>query len=84
VETLQRLHVAADNPSLTTIDIWEKIDALMTDAVSKNLKIETGVAECLASKHVPYHLLCKSYTCERFDADNLSTMAAVEDKIDLS
>ena len=83
VETLKRLHVAADNPSLTTIDIWEKIDALMTDAVSKNLKIETGVAECLASKHVPYHLLCKSHTCERFDADNLSTMAAVEDKIDL-
>lgn len=77
VKTLKRLQVAADDPSWTVVHLWEQIDALMTDAVSKNLKTETGVADQLGSKHVPYHLLCKSHTCEQFDADNLTTLAAI-------
>ena len=83
VETLKRLQVAANDESWTAVGLWEQIDAVMTDAVSKNLKIEKVVAEQLGSKHVLYHLLCKSHVCERFDGDNLTTLAAIEDKIDL-
>ena len=61
---MKRLKVAANDPSWTVARLWEQIDALMTDAVSKNLKIETGVAEQLESQHVPYHLVWKSHTCE--------------------
>ena len=55
----------------------------MTDAVSKKLKIEEGVALKMNSDHIPYHLLCKSHTCERLDADNLKTLVKLENKIDL-
>ena len=42
VETLKRLQVALDGATkLQCIRfLWSKIEALMTDAVSKNLKIE--------------------------------------------
>ena len=46
-------------------DLWENITHIMTDLVSKNLKIEDLVAEKLGSKHIPYHLLCKSYAVEK-------------------
>ena len=55
----------------------------MTDAVFKNLKIGEGVAAKLGSNHIPYHLLCKSHTCERLDADNLTTLSIIEAKIGL-
>ena len=59
----------------------EKIDAIMTDAVSKNLKIENGIAESIGSDHVPYHLICKSHTCERLDIDNLAALSDIENKV---
>ena len=64
VETLNRLTVVANDPEVTAVHLWKKIDAMMTDAVSKNLKIG-GVAAMLGSHHIPYHLLCKSHTSER-------------------
>ena len=64
VETLKRLSVAADKLNVTASDLWNKIDAVMTDAVTKNLKIEEGVAERLGSKHVPLHL---KNVCRLFD-----------------
>ena len=42
-----------------------------------------GVAEKLQSNHVHHHLLCKSHTCERLDADNLSTLAVIEKELKL-
>ena len=57
VETLKRSSVAADKLNVTASDLWNKIDAVMPGAVTKNLKIEEGVAERLGSKHVPLHLL---------------------------
>ena len=81
VETIKRLQVAANYSSWTAACLWEKIDAPISDAASKYLNIETGMAQELASNHVPFHLLCKSHTCERFDADNLTTMATLENKI---
>ena len=83
VETLQRLSVAASKLKVSASDLWEKVDAIMTDSVTKNLKIEEGVAEALQSKHIPYHILCKSHTCERMDSDNLATLSELETKIGL-
>ena len=83
VQTLERLSVAASKLNVTASDLWEKIDAIMTDSVSKNLKIEEGVAEALQSTHIPYHLLCKSHTCERLDCDNLTTLGQIETQIGL-
>ena len=36
VETLKRLNVAANSLEFTASDLWEKIDAIMSDAVTKN------------------------------------------------
>ena len=47
VESFKRLSVAANKLNVTAFNLWMKIDAIMTDAVSKNLKIEDGVAEAL-------------------------------------
>ena len=55
----------------------------MTDSVSKNLKIEDLVAEKLGSKHIPYHLLCKSHVVEKLDASNLNVLAAFKEKVKL-
>ena len=38
VETLNRLTVAPNDPEVNAVYLWEKIDALMTDAVSRILK----------------------------------------------
>ena len=38
----------------------------MTESMSKNLKIEDGVAGVLKSSYKPYHLLCKPYLVEAF------------------
>ena len=83
VESLKRLSVAANKLDVTASNLWEKIDAIMTDAVSKNLKIEDGVGEALPSRHVPYHILCKSHTCERRDTDNLATLSQLEARVGL-
>ena len=50
----------------------------MTDAVSKNLKIENNIADHFHSNHKPYHLLCKSHTVEKLDTLNLSVLSKVE------
>ena len=55
----------------------------MTDAASKNLDIENGVAQLLCSDHTPYHLLFKSHTCERLDTDILSPLTEIENKINI-
>ena len=71
VETLKRLSAALSN-SQTICQLWEKVYALMSDAVTKNMNVQTLVAEKLGSSHIPHHFLCKSYTCERMESDNLS------------
>ena len=61
VETLQRLSVAADDEHVKPKSLWGNIYALMTDAVTKNLKVEEAVARELQTEHIPLHLLCKSH-----------------------
>ena len=81
VETYSRLSVAASvdkQENITPAALWEKTDAIMTDSVSKNLKIEDLIGESLGSDHWPYHLLCKSHTVEKLDATNLKVLATIE------
>ena len=64
-------------------DLWENITHILTDSVSKNLKIEDFVAEKLCSKHIPHHLLCKSDVAEKSIASNLDVLAAIEERVKL-
>ena len=47
VETIKRLSVAATGSDESAKKLWENRFALMTDSVSKNLKIEDGISESL-------------------------------------
>ena len=82
LETLARLS-AAVNGEMSSKELWEKINAFMTDAVAKNLKVEHLVAEELQSNHIPYHILCKAHTCEKLDECNELTLMQLEQKIKL-
>ena len=80
LETFERL-ATATNGSSSAKDLWENVTAFMTDAVSKNLKVEYLVAEKLGSEHVPYHLLCKAHTCEKLDECNEITLVKIEEQL---
>ena len=54
VETFTRLSIAvnvAQNRKTTPLELWKKVDALMTDAAVKNLGIETTISNALGSDH---------------------------------
>ena len=84
VETFSRLSVALsiiENVVIQPSKLWENIDALMTDAVTKNLGIEETIPASLGSVHHPYHLLCKSHTVEALDRSNLEVLSSIEKKV---
>ena len=59
LETLARL--SSTTGGVATVKcLWKNITAFMSDAVTKNLKVEGLVAERLQSDHIPY-LLCKAH-----------------------
>ena len=67
IVTYDRLALAAtimSTKSVSSLYLWKMTNSIMTDAVSKNLLIEDGVAEKLGIDYKPYHLLCKSHTVE--------------------
>ena len=80
IETYSRLALAAshDRKTVNPVLLWENTDTIMTDAVSKNLKIENNIADHFHSNHKPYHLLYKSHTVEKLDTSNLSVLSKVE------
>ena len=69
-----------DERPVTAKELWENTTAFMTDSVSKNLKVEDGVAEALQSNHKPYHLY-KSHAVEAMDRSNLDVLASVEKQL---
>ena len=75
VETLKRLAIAS--LGVTGAKLWEKVYAIMTDSVTKNLNIEVEVAKQLESNHAPMHILCKSHTCEKLDGACTDTLVRV-------
>ena len=80
VAALKRLSVASGADSK---ELWEKVSALMTDSVAKNLHIEEQIANTLSSSHIAFHLLCVSHTCEIFDKGSILVLCKVERKIGL-
>ena len=83
IETYQRLAATINTPNdpCSVKTLWEKTTSLMTDSVSKNLQIGEGVAKEIESRHVPFHLLCKSHPVEAFDKSNLSVLAGIEKQL---
>ena len=83
VETYNRLAatINTDEDLISAKMIWEKTTVVMTDSVSKNLKIGKGVAETLQSFYVSYHHLCKSHPVDSFVQSNLSVLTSVENEI---
>ena len=84
VESLTRLSVIvsiSEGKNITPSSMWEKVDAVMTDAVSKNLEIENNFPQKIGSEHHPYHLLCKSHTVEALDRSNLKVLSMIEKKV---
>ena len=63
VEIYERLvlTLSVDEEIITTRELWVKATAIITDSVSRNLKIEYGVADVLKTNYKPYHLLCKPH-----------------------
>ena len=49
------------SPPITQAMLWYKTDALMIDAVTKNLKSEDNITIALGTAYKPMHLLCKSH-----------------------
>ena len=81
VETYRQLTLSLSDIEVSTKDLWEKTTAIMTDSVSKNLKIEDGVAEQLGSNYKPTQLLSKSHLVEAFDKANNDVLLQVEKKL---
>ena len=84
IQTYRRLAatISSEDKPITAKTFWEKTTALMTDSVSKNLKIEVHVAESLESTHIPIHLLCKAHTVEAFDRSNLEILGSIEKEVE--
>ena len=62
-----------------TLQPWEKVDAIMTDAVTKNLEIEETLGKALDSSHIP--LLCKSHIVEALDKSSLEVLNEIENSV---
>lgn len=80
VQQFRRLALAGNS---TVQALWEKITAIMTDSVAKNLKISEEIAAALESEHVPYQLLCCAHWCENVDKKCLEALYKIEEAVEL-
>ena len=71
----------SENQNTTPATMWEKVDLLMTNAVTKNLGIEDTIPNAFGSNCHPYHLLYKSHIVEELDCSNLNVLAEVEKSV---
>lgn len=84
LETLNRLSLAANafyDFYVSPGDLWQKNDAILTDAAKKMLRIENWIVSKLNSQCKPMHLLCKSHTVEALDRSNLDVLAKIEKQV---
>ena len=70
IATLQVSH----DQTLQPKTLWEKVDAIMTDTITKNTEVEETIAKALDSSHIPLYLLCKTYTVEALDKSSLEVL----------
>ena len=81
IETFKHLAVAASihkEEEAKAITLWESMDAFMTGAVSKNLKIVDKISKHFDSNLKPYHMLCKSHTVDKLNTSDLKVLSEVE------
>ena len=83
LETYERLATGTGG-NKSSKELWENIYAYITDAASKNLKVEYEVSKKLGAKHVPIHLLCKSHTCERLDKSCINILVKIEQQLKMA
>ena len=69
------------NENIEPVHLWEKVDAIVMDAVTKNLGIEEMVSTMLGSSHQSYHLLSRTYTVEVLDRSNLEVLCKIEKSV---
>ena len=69
--------------AITPQELWVKTTVIMTDSVSKNLKIEDGVTDTLKTNYRPYNLLCKSHLVEAFDCSMIEVLSEIEKELQL-
>ena len=84
VETFGRLTATlkvSHDQTLQSKTLWEKVSAIMTDAVTKNLEIEETIAKALDSPHILLHLLCKSHTAQALDKSTLEVLNEIEKSV---
>ena len=75
------LTITSTDQAVSVKDLWEKATAIMTNSVSKNLKIEDGIADVLKSSYKPYHMFCKSHLVEAFDQSNIEVLSTTENQL---
>lgn len=75
VEELNRLAIMK---KCTKQDMWCKIDALMSDSVSKNWHVAEIVAERLDSSHIPLTLFCNAHYTLKLDEGNVKVLEKCE------
>ena len=84
VETFGRLTATlkvSHDQTLQSKTLWEKVSAIMTDAVTKNLEIEETIAKALDSTHILLHLLCKSHTAQALDKSTLEVLNEIDKSV---
>ena len=74
------LNVSADE-KIEPVRLWEKVDAIVMDAVTKNLGIGEMVSTMLGSSHQSYHLLCRTHTGEVLDRSDLEVLCKIEKSV---
>lgn len=64
----------------TVLDLWLKIDALMSDSASKNWDVAQLIAEKLHTNHVPHTLFCNTHYSLKLDEGNVKVLSSCEEK----
>ena len=86
VESFEHLACAASifmEREITSSQLWEHVDAFMTDSVAKNLEVEKIVPRIIGLNHIPYHILCKSHLVEKLDKSNFDVLSKLEKSVSL-
>ncbi len=76
-ESLERLATALN---INAKDLWEQVDALMSDSASKNWNVGEVIAATLKSDHIPLSLFCNAHYVLRLDEGNISVLAECENR----
>ena len=66
---------------MVSSDLYQKNDAIMTDAAINILQIEHSIASEINSQYKLMHLLCKCYTVEALVRSNLNVLTKIEKQV---